>query len=492
MSAVRRRWVTAGLATCVWAALNGAAFGQADLERFDRQLEQIQRQTRLLIDREVPADQRALFEYGGFVALGFYAIDDPDANTHILRQPELNLYASLNLDGAHEFYVRGSTLYRDFNTGDAFDDRDNDFVQPRLDRGYYRFNLRRAMEAYRGESARFNIIVQGGRQLMHWANGLVFSQEIDGGEVTLEFDRVTVTGIGGRTRGRYSDIDASRPGANADMDRDFFGGMMSFELSPTHRPFIYGLVQNDENEERVLMLTDSFGTPFSTRFNYDSFYIGVGSTGSFGDNFAYGVEAVYQGGEGLSNSFTRGPGGAVTGTPQTTEDIHAWALNARLDYLFHDEHQSRLGAEVLLASGDDDRELTTDTVGGNRSGTDDNAFNAFGLINTGLAFAPDASNLLMLRLGASTYPLRGSSKLFERLQVGMDFFVFSKLDGDAPIGEVTDDTMFLGVEPDVFANWQITSDVAVILRYGVFFPSSAFEGDRDARHFFYTGITYAF
>ena len=486
------RWTGPVLAAIVLAGSAATAPAQNNLERFDRQLEQIQRQTRLLIDREVPAVQRARFDYGGFVSFGFFAIDDPNARTHILRQPELNLFTSINLDGAHEFYARGSMLFRDFNTGESFDGDDDDFVKPRLDRGYYRFNLRRAMEAYRGQTTKFNLIIKAGRQLVHWANGVTLSQEIDGGLVTLEFDPVTLTALAGRSRGRFADIDSSRPGFNADMNRNFFGGMLSFQLGPRHRPFIYGLVQQDQNDNVVLTSFDSFGTAFPTRFNYDSHYIGAGSTGSFGDNWLYGLEFVYEGGTGLSNTFTRTASGAALATPQTQEDIRAYALDLRLDYLLQDVHRSRLSAEVLLASGDDDRETTTNTLGGNRPGTDDRAFNAFGLLNTGLAFSPEVSNLLMFRFGGSTFPLRGSSKLFERLQVGMDFFIFNKLEHDAPIDEPTRNDTYLGLEPDVFANWQITSDVALIVRYGVFFPSSAFGGERAARHFVYTGITYAF
>src|SRR5690606_16045631 len=113
-------------------------------------------------------------------------------------------------------------------------------------------------------------------------------------------------------------------------------------------------------------------------------------------------------------------------------DIHAFAFDVRLDYLLGDENRSRLSGEVLLATGDDDRLTTTNTFGGNQTGTDDNAFNAFGYINTGLAFNPSVSNLLMLRLGASTYPIQ-EHELFRQFQVGVDAFVFGKLDKDAPI-----------------------------------------------------------
>ena len=82
---------------------------------------------------------------------------------------------------------------------------------------------------------------------------------------------------------------------------------------------------------------------------------------------------------------------------------------------------------------------------------------------------------------------------FDRLQVGVDLFVYGKFDADAPIGEPTfDGERYLGFEPDIFINWQITSDVTIALRYGIFFPGSAIVSDDDPRMFFGAGVTYAF
>jgi hypothetical protein len=237
----------------------------------------------------------------------------------------------------------------------------------------------------------------------------------------------------------------------------------------------------------------------STRYGYDSYYIGIGAAGNFGQNILYGIEAAYEGGDSLTNTFD--PTNPGVPLPQTNEDIEAWALDARVSYLLNDPANTRLTGEVLLASGDDDRLFsTTTTVGGNLSGTDDKAFNAFGLIDTGLVFAPNVSNLIMLRLGASTYPLNDSTA-FRRLQVGADLFVYNKMDSDAPSTEITDDDAYLGTELDLFANWQITSDFSWSVRYGVFFPGEAIAGssfggtapgESNARHFVYTGVTLAF
>jgi hypothetical protein len=44
---------------------------------------------------------------------------------------------------------------------------------------------------------------------------------------------------------------------------------------------------------------------------------------------------------------------------------------------------------------------------------------------------------------------------------------------------------------DTFANWRITSDLALTVRYGVFFPGSTFS-DQTTRTFLLTGVTYSF
>lgn len=475
-----------GLGGTVWAQ---AQPGSPDLERFQRQLEQIQRDTRLRVDTSLPPDQRALLDFGGYLSFNFYALDDVRGRTHILRQTDLLGYGRLSLDGVHEFFLRGYVRYDDFNTGQSFDGQGDETRGPELDRAYYRFDLKRYLAAYEGVNTRNEFSVTGGRQLIHWANGLTLSQILDGGEVTVGFGPVALTAIGGITPDLYSDIDPFRPEFDSKYDRGFYGGMLSVEVAK-HRPFIYGLVQQDYNDQSPTSFTFG-GAPTTVRFEYDSWYLGTGSRGSLTDQLVYGVELVYQGGSTLSSPYT-GSLGAPTIVTQTEDDIAAWAADFQLDYLLTDANRTRLSAEVILASGDSDRDLSsTSVIGGNRTGTTDRAFNGFGLVNSGLAFSPRLSNLAIGRIGASTFPLP-QNRLFNRMQVGTNLLVFSKLDGAAPIDEPTESEAFLGVEPDLFVNWQITSDLTFALRYGVFLPSNTIESSASARHFFFSGLTLGF
>jgi hypothetical protein len=246
-------------------------------------------------------------------------------------------------------------------------------------------------------------------------------------------------------------------------------------------------VQQDYNDDDV-----SFTGGVRTEYDYNSYYLGIGATGSITDKLIYGVELVYEGGDTLSNSFVvSGPN--LVQIPQTRDDIQALAADARLDYLFNDRRKSRISGEVIIASGDDDRfSSSTNTFGGNRPNTHDRAFNAFGLLNTGLAFAPSVSNVLIVRVAALTFPLPDHSA-FEKLQIGTDLFLYNKLASNAPIDEPTTDERYLGFEPDIFLNWQVTSDVTIALRYGIFFPGSGIlNTDDKPRQFIGAGLTYAF
>ncbi len=141
-----------------------------------------------------------------------------------------------------------------------------------------------------------------------------------------------------------------------------------------------------------------------------------------------------------------------------------------------------------MATGDTNRLSSTQTFGGNRPGTEDHAFNGFGLLNTGLAFAPSLSNLMVGRVGYSALLAPGSD-LLRRLQVGSDVLVFRKFNSHAPIDEPTDPGSFLGVEPDFYLNWQMTSDVTLSARYGIFLPGLAIQHG-GARQFLFIGLTW--
>jgi len=471
------------LAVCI---CTGGAYAQSnDIERFERSLEQIRRDTILRANDAIPIDQRLSLEYGGYVTFSYLSLDDNNNDNHVLRQTELLGYLRLNLDNAHEVFLRYRTGWRDFNEGDSFDGRGDEAIDGDIDRGYYKFDLARSEAAYRGRTLKNNLVIKAGRELVYWGNGMTMAQVIDGAMIDVSWNQLTLSLIAGVTPVRTVDFDSSRPNFDFNTRRGFYGAMLSANAGK-HQPYVFGLVQRDYNKD----IEYDFG-PIVTKFDYNSYYIGIGANGSFGDHLVYGVEAVYEGGRSLSNSFTSAGGSFPSPVEQVHDDIEAWAVDVKLEYLSNDRRRSKFGAELILASADDDRESTSNTFNGNTPGTTDRAFNGFGLLNTGLAFAPAVSNMMAVRVGASTFPLPDVGP-FRRMQLGTDFFVFNKLESDAPIDESTNDSRFLGVEPDIYLNWQMTSDLTLAVRYGIFFPSSEAFRDTDSRQFLYVSLSYAF
>lgn len=455
----------------------------SNVDKFQRQLDQSQYQNTTRANEALPTGRRAFVDYGAYLTFNYLSVDDPNSNNHGLRQTDLVGYARINFDGAHEFFGRGRISYFNFNRGDSFDG-EGDNVDAQVERAYYRFDLQRALAAYSGIRTSDDVVFTGGRQFIYWANGLVLAQTIDGALLEATHGPIQVQGLAGITDVRTVDFDFSRPNFDDHTLRGFYGLMFTAKIGE-QRPYVYGLIQQDYNHGDLLT-----SGPIKTRFHYNSHYIGAGSTGPIGDHLLYGAEGVYEGGHGLSNSFAT-TGGSLTQLVQSESPIEAYAADGRLDYVFNDPTRARIGVELVYATGDRDRLNSSNTFGGNAKGSRDHAFNAFGLINTGLAFAPNVSNVYVLRTGASLFPLPHASML-RNLQVGTDLFFYRKGDERAPIDEPSGNTGFLGIEPDVFVNWLIRSDVTLALRYGAFFPNSSALSNDNVRQFFYAGLTFGF
>ena len=462
------------------------------VQRFDRQLESLRRDTRLEVNPQIPVSERTYLDYGGFFGFTFLSFDTPELKNVTMRQEEVGAYADLIFDGANEFFFRGRLFHRDFNPGDRFNS-DGEGIDGRIDNLFYRFDLERYEAAYKGMQTQNQFTVKLGRDLVLWGNGLTLSTDMDGGVVDLGYQNASLELIAGVTPLDTVDFDSSRPRFDSRTERGLYGALASVREG-THKFYVYGLNScRDYNDDELTaddMIDGAAAIP--TRFNYDSYYVGVGASGALTDRLSYGVEAVYEGGHTLSSSFTLDDAGKQVQVPQTRDGITAYALDARVDYLFADAHHSRLSGEVIFASGDSSRvDSTSATYGGNVPGTRDRAFNALGLPDVGSAFAPAVSNLILFRVGATTFPFI-ETKMFRQMQVGAEFYAFAKAVTDAPIDEETTDNRWLGIEPDVYMNWQITSDVALSARYGLFVPGDAIVNDGKMRQFLYTQITFAF
>ncbi|MDB5303022.1 MAG: hypothetical protein JWM97_571 [Phycisphaerales bacterium] len=455
----------------------------AQEQEFERTLQQIQRDTQERTQKQLPAGDRALIDYGGYLTLGYLSFDDSNHDNHGLREYELVGYGRVNFDGAHEFYARGRADYRDYNSGDSFENQPSTLMG-RVEEGWYRFDLQRYEAAYQGRTIQGDVTIKAGRQFVDWGNGLTLNQYADGISAEVQGGPVVLDVLAAVTVKETIDFDTSRPDFDHNTHRGFYGARLTVPVG-RHNPYAYVLFQRDYNRPEQL---DAHVIP--TRYDYNSYYAGVGSNGALSDNLAYGAEFCYEGGRTLSNSFDAA---SLQPVNQSDNRIEAYAADLRFDYLPNDRRRTRFTLEGIIASGDTDRVNNSSTFGGDSPHSVDRGFNSLGVLYAGLAFTPSVSNLMVLRAGASTYPMP-EGRLLRGLQVGTDVFVFGKTNRDAPIDEPTGNSRYLGTEPDVFVNWAITEDVTLAVRYGIFFPGQAIpSGNQDhIRQFFYAAVTYAF
>ncbi len=458
----------------VLAGVAAPAAGQVrDTDAFLNQQRLIENQVRDALNRELPAEQKIDLDYGGWYSFYTFLWDDGIESSRTFRQHDVRLWSSASFDeGAHQFYGRLKLQFQDFNHGDSYDRDEDDVVGPDLDRGFYQFDLRRAMHAYAGERIDWNLKVKVGRDLVEFGTGYALSTPMDHILITGQFKDIEVVGLGGMGVRSENDIDRSRPNSG-DSERNFWGTQISYTGFQRHRPFVYAFWNKDQKSTPPWVALQ--------RYDYDTWYVGMGSTGELLRNLRYGTELVFEGGDTYGDSNVWGK-----------DDVEAWAFDTSLEYLWQKPMKPKVGAEYMFASGDGDRRYSpTDTRGGNRRGND-NSFIGFGWRDTGIAFAPRLSNLHAWRLGGSFKPLE-SVEALRQLELGTDWFLYAKNKRDGAISDYTADERsgYLGWEMDYFINWRITSDVAWTTRFGTFFPGQAFS-DQTTRTFLMTGVTWSF
>jgi len=435
-------------------------------------------QLRVRLDQQQAAARQCGLDGGGWFSFAFFNYDDvaPDKE-RTLRQYELRLWGSFTLEGVHNFYVRAVAGYDDWNSGDNPQTyRGDDFRGPRIERAWYKFDYNRLVRNRTGRDPDVGFVVDVGRDYHEIGTGLVLALPLDAVRVTGSLGNWQVGGLIAKTIESTPNIDSS-DAVSTHMDRCFYAVQVRYKGFDRHEPFAYYLWQRDGTTPRPR-------DPLQ-RYDYDSNYLGIGSEGSlaFLPHLRYLAELVFESGQGF-------PEGVRT----RQEEIHAMALDVLLEYLFDVKHHPKVAFEYLWGSGDSDRRLSSSaTVGGNQYRTRDEAFNAFGFRDTGLAFAPQISNLHIFQLAVSAFPLE-ELELFRRMEIGSKAFFYTKDKRDGAISDVTAtaDSSWVGWEWDVFVNWRMTSDVSLTVRYGVFQPGAAFEDNDQWRHFLYAAVSYSF
>lgn len=459
-----------------------SASAQDDQRRFERQLRQADLAAyRLKPDTSLTLGERTQIDAGGYVAATGVWLQDSDDNFRRLFQPEASVYARGSLDGVHDFFIRARFAYRDYSSGDSFDGRGDSWNEPFVDRYWYDFNLKRYKAAYNNELIESNFSIRIGRQFIDWGASLVLSDTLYAVRPVIEFNSAwRVELLAGITPEHTTDFDSSRADYDDKTRRGFYGGRLVYSTTEAAELYAYYLYSPDNYGGTVsrspIVLTD-------VQFETNSHYAGLGTTGSIDPNWVYQAEIVGQFGTNMSDPL-RGI--------QREDALFAGAGRAQLTYVLRDPNQTRFQIEMLAGSGDGDRLAATTTVAGNQPGTQDHSFQSLGFANTGLAFGPSLANLGSLRIGGNTHPF-GNLGTTTELQIGVDAFVFNKIDSSAPIDEPTvSGSRFLGGEVDFYLNWRLTSDLSFNARYGVYFPGEAILGSKDTRYFVSAGLVLSF
>jgi len=366
--------------------------------------------------------------------------------------------------------------YWDWNHGTSYDHNDSDWEGADLERGWYDFQLSRYRAAYGQLAEEWDVGMRVGRQYVEFGNGLTLSLPLDAAVVNGYYGDWQVTGLGALSIPGTHNLDRSVPG-DSHESRKFWGVQIRYNGHKDHEPFVYYLSQDDQDAGREID---------NQLYGYDSQYIGAGSRGRFfHKDLQYSTEAVLE--TGKSYAWNDGDG-------NSRQNIHAWAFDNELRYLAPDAYHSQIELEYLLASGDSDRYYSpTNTRGGNRIHTQDHSFAGWGFRNTGVTFAPLISNLGMVRLGGSTFPMAPQKGCLKDLQVGTNMYAYHKQQsgGAASDNFTLNDNSYLGSEFDFFLSWQMTSDLSWMAYYSFFFPGEAYI-DRSDQQSLFTGVTVSF
>jgi len=433
-----------------------------------------QEQLRVKLDEQAGEYRQVQADAGGWLTFGLFNFDDALGEKHTLRQYEVRGWGSLNIQGIHRFYVRGMVGYDDWNDGQNTKTYHGDEdTGPRIERAWYEVNVGRWLGGP-GTRPPVGLKFKVGRAFTDIGTALTLSLPLDLIRFDVELGQWDFTALLGKTVPFSDNIDTS-PDIVGHQKRCLWGFELAYNGLDRHRPFVYFLANEDHSSPRP----DDPGQDY----DYTSRYIGVGSEGSvITPNLRYQAEVVGEWGKTYSEDVISG-----------RDEICAMAADVLLEYLFDAEMSPKVMVEYLYGSGDSDRrDSSSSTVGGNRAGTKDRAFNAFGFRDTGLAFAPNVSNLHIYIAGASLFPLQ-QHELFRKLEVGTKAFFYHKDKSGGPISDTTANTseQWVGWEWDVFADWRISSDLTWTIRYGAFQPGTAF-GDQDCRQFLFTALTYSF
>ncbi len=466
----RCRWLVCALGALALMPASLWAQPQGGARVYEEQL-------RVQLDK-LPEAREIGFDAGGWFNYVLMSYDDQASLRHrTLQQFQARGWASLNVKGVHKFYVRGLLNWDVWaHNASTTSHGDYDFSE-QIERAWYEFDLGQLMLNQTGRQQAFGLKVKVGREYTTIGTALVLSMPMDMVDFNLTIKNWETRAFLGKSIKDSDNMVDDSPFINSHQDRCFWGFETRYRGFTSHRPFAYFLNNIDHSSP----------SPWDAnqKYDYSSRYLGIGSEGSIIlPDLTYKAEVVGEWGRTYSDGMTT-----------SQDDICAMAADFQLEYFFKVPTSPKIMAEYIWASGDGDRNIAGSTVGGNLAGTKDRAFNAFGFRDTGIAFAPQISNINVYVVGARFNPLEKYGRIFKKMELGSKVFFYQKDKADGAISDstATQNSSWLGWEWDVYCNWRVTSDLSWTMRYGVFQPGAAYDNDNDScRHFLYTGLTLSF
>lgn len=446
-----------------------------------------------------PIAERMLLDCGGFFRYGFSAIDDSTSQAQYLNTYDARFYGRVELDGFARFFGRLRVQYNDWNTIGDFAPSDEGWQVPIGEIYWAELDFGNWMAAQDGVTRTWGARARIGRQFINWANGLSLATYMYAATADAQADIWGFSGMVGTTAGHDTvDWDTSRPGYSIDTDRLYLGGKVEARLG-AHVPFLYALAQWDQDAGQTAMLPAGVPAAFQvdTEFDYDCQYWGGGINGALASDLVYRLEFAVETGTTLSDPIKHDSSlpPDQLGRPQESVPILAGAVLAGASWLARDATDARVDVQFLCGSGSNQRLDSGNTYGGVNPGVTDHAFNSLGYVNTGLVFAPEASNMAIPSVALSLSPFKGN-EVFGDTRLSVNAFLYARLDPDAPISVPIDfgGSALVGSEYDFNVDWRIWSDLNVSFRYGIFVPNSPLFSDVESepRQFLYVGATYAF
>ncbi len=436
------------------------AQGQQDQER----VQELERQKQLQ-DRIIPPEflDESYFDYGGWIRPQYFQFRDGSGAVRGRHEYDFRVWLDIRQGGIHNVYFRGA--YYKFFWDDEDSPTGHDEKQKfRIDVAYYQLDIPVTNSMGARESIGY---LRGGRQYHVLGSGLVFNGQFDGGKAGLAWGPLAVTAFAGRSVPETDDMDHSITDPLMSF-RLFYSAMIEGNFSSMVVPYVFALAQDDMNPESPDIATQEF--------EWNSQYWGAGARGNvFIPNVTFLVEYTLETGRRYASGATR-----------TQEHIEAQAIVSQLTFRLLDSPmvpQAYVG--FLWATGDSDRTFVPNTFLGNAIGTPDHSFTAFGYYPTGYVFNPILSNLHVFQAGASARPIYPDVLTVMQVDVGVDFYYYTKVKSR---GGISDPFMKLrhhdvGWEIDVHADWTVVSDFTLQVRYGLFHAGREPLEDGD-RHFF--------